>query len=100
MGIGGVVQEVSASRQDLLHGDVQHLEKRAGILAGFVDTTLSGTPRQSISAICAFATPTAALGADQPTSLSVPLALPVLALLAPYPLAHTSCTTSTSLAWL
>ena len=48
--------------------------------------------------LCAVATPTAAPAADQPTSLSAPLVLPSVALPAPYPLAHTSDTTSTSLA--
>jgi hypothetical protein len=43
---------------------------RAGILAGFVDTALSATPRESISAICASAIPTAAPAADQHTSLA------------------------------
>lgn len=37
-------------------------------------------------------------GADQPTPLSWPLVLPSLALSAPYPQAHTSGITSTSLA--
>jgi hypothetical protein len=46
--------------------------------------------------LCASATPTAAPAADQPISLSSPLALWFLALPAPHPPAHTSDTTSTT----
>lgn len=57
---------------------------------------LTGIRRQSISAIFSSATPTAAQEQDQPTSLSVPLALHALALPVPYYLAHISDTTSTT----
>jgi hypothetical protein len=95
-GIWGISQGLDGSQQDLLHGDVQNLEKRAGIFAGFVDTTLSATPRQLISAICASAIPTAAPAADQSTTLSSALALHALTLTAPYFQTDTSDTTSTS----
>jgi len=61
-GIGGAWQGLDGFQRDLLHGDVQDLEKRAGSLAGFMNTTLSAIPRQSILAICASAIPMAALG--------------------------------------
>ena len=89
-GIWGIPQGLDGAQQDLLHGDVQNLEKRVGILAGFVDTTLSATPRQSISAMCASAIPAAATAADQPTTVSSALALHALTLPAPNLQAHTS----------
>ena len=87
--IWGISQGLDGSQQDVLHGDVQSLEKRVGVLAGFVDTALSVTPCQSKSAICAFAIPAAAPAADQPTTLSSALALHVLTLPAPYLQTHT-----------
>lgn len=61
--------------------------RKSGRIAGLLSARSNGSPS---------ATPTAVEGADQPTSLSAPLVHRSLALPAPYPLAHTCETTSTS----
>ena len=89
-GIWGIAQGLDGSQQNLLHGDGQSLEKRVGVLAGFVDTALSVTPCQSKLAICASAILAAAPAEDQPTTIFSALALHALTLPAPYLQTHTS----------
>lgn len=62
-------------------GRMEFREFKDRSFVGFVATVLLATLRESMSVICASATPTAAWAADQPTILSVPLALPALPVL-------------------